>query len=103
MKLRRLPNGLSTNTGAPSASALAATDAPPPPDRARRLSRSARRRNQLARQVRTQQWNSYGAPVFVARYAGAYAVWRVRGYGHRGALRRIPLEIETDWRSRRGE
>jgi hypothetical protein len=57
----------------------------------------------LASQVRTQQLRSYGAPVFLARYVGAYTVWRVRGYGHQGSVRRIPLEIETDWRSRRGE
>ncbi len=53
--------------------------------------------------VHVAQWRSYGLIGFLARYLASYALWRVRGYGHCGAYRRIPLEIEADWRARRSE
>lgn len=53
--------------------------------------------------VHVIQWRMYGKVGFIARYVGAYVKWRLRGYGHKGAYRRIPFEIEADWRARRGE
>jgi hypothetical protein len=38
---------------------------------------------------------------FLRRYLGAYLGWRVRGYRHKAAYRRIPFEIEAEWRARR--
>jgi hypothetical protein len=51
--------------------------------------------------VHVEQWRNYGAVGFVARYGGAYLRWRLRGYTHKAAYRRIPFEIEADWRARR--
>jgi hypothetical protein len=50
--------------------------------------------------VHVGQWRTHGVVAFVVRYVGAYLRWRVRGYPHWGAYRRIPLEIEADWRAR---
>ena len=47
--------------------------------------------------VHVRQWRSLGVAGFLIRYLGAYARWRVRGYGHWAAYRRIPLEIEAEW------
>jgi hypothetical protein len=46
------------------------------------------------------QWRRLGAIGFLGRYLGAYARWRLRGYGHWGAYRRIPLEVEAEWAAR---
>lgn len=51
--------------------------------------------------VHVRQWRRYGAAGFVVRYAGSYALWRLRRAGHRGAYLRIPMEIEADWVARR--
>lgn len=51
--------------------------------------------------VHVRQWRRYGAVGFSARYLGSYALWRVRGKGHRGAYLRIPMEIEASWVARR--
>lgn len=51
--------------------------------------------------VHVRQWRRYGVVGFVTRYVGSYALWRLRGKGHRGAYLRIPLEIEADWVARR--
>ncbi len=51
--------------------------------------------------VHVRQWRRHGPIGFLARYLGAYVVWRVRRKGHHGAYRRIPLEIEADWVARR--
>jgi hypothetical protein len=51
--------------------------------------------------VHVRQWRDLGVLGFLARYLGAYLRWRVRGYGHWSAYRRIPLEVEADWESRR--
>jgi Domain of unknown function (DUF4157) len=48
-----------------------------------------------------RQWRRFGVLGFLWRYLGAYLGWRARGYGHRAAYRRIPLEIEAEWRARR--
>ena len=47
-----------------------------------------------------EQWRRLGVVGFLVRYLGAYARWRLLLHGHRDAYRRIPLEIEADWRSR---
>jgi hypothetical protein len=51
--------------------------------------------------VHVRQWRELGPIRFLARYLGAYLRWRLRGYGHWAAYRRIPLEVEADWESRR--
>lgn len=48
-----------------------------------------------------RQWRRLGVPAFLVRYVGAYLRWRLRGYGHWAAYRRIPLEIEAEWEARR--
>ena len=50
--------------------------------------------------VHVEQWRRLGAIRFLGRYLGAYFLWRLRLHGHAGAYRRIPLEIEADWRAR---
>jgi hypothetical protein len=51
--------------------------------------------------VHVAQWRHFGVLGFLARYLGAYGVWRLRRKGHWGAYRRIPFEIEADWLARR--
>jgi hypothetical protein len=51
--------------------------------------------------VHVRQWRELGAIRFLVRYLGDYLRWRLRGYGHWAAYRRIPLEVEADWESRR--
>ena len=51
--------------------------------------------------VHVRQWREFGFVGFLTRYVGAYLRWRLRGYGHWAAYRRIPLEIEADWTARR--
>lgn len=51
--------------------------------------------------VHVRQWRRLGAFGFLRRYLGAYVRGRLRSYGHRGAYRRIPLEIEAEWVARR--
>lgn len=51
--------------------------------------------------VHVRQWRQLGVIGFLVRYVGAYLGWRLRGYGHWAAYRRIPLEVEADWESRR--
>ena len=51
--------------------------------------------------VHVRQWRTLGVFGFLGRYVGAYLRWRLRGYGHWAAYRRIPLEVEADWESRR--
>jgi hypothetical protein len=47
-----------------------------------------------------QQWRRLGVVRFVLQYVSSYARWRIRGYGHWAAYRRIPLEIEARWATR---
>jgi Domain of unknown function (DUF4157) len=50
-----------------------------------------------------RQWREQGVVGFLRRYLGAYLSWRLRGYPHRGAYRRIPQEVEAEWLARRAE
>jgi hypothetical protein len=50
--------------------------------------------------VHVEQWRRFGVIGFLRRYLRAYVAWRLRGYAHWGAYRRIPFEIEAEWRSR---
>jgi Domain of unknown function (DUF4157) len=50
-----------------------------------------------------RQWREQGAFGFLRRYLGAYVRWRLQGYPHFGAYRRIPQEIEAEWIARRAE
>ncbi|MGE0879974.1 MAG: hypothetical protein AB7L13_22305 [Acidimicrobiia bacterium] len=52
--------------------------------------------------VHVRQWREQGFVGFLVRYVGSYLRWRMRGYGHWAAYRRIPAEIEADWMARRG-
>jgi hypothetical protein len=63
---------------------------------------SAAENAQLMRheRVHVRQWRELGLFGFLRRYLGAYFHWRLRGYPHWGAYRRIPLEIEADWEAR---
>jgi len=45
--------------------------------------------------VHVRQWRELGVVGFLRQYVGAYARWRLRGYGHRDAYERIPLEVEA--------
>lgn len=45
--------------------------------------------------VHVRQWQELGPVRFLVQYLAAYAKYRLRGYGHDGAYRRIPLEIEA--------
>lgn len=50
--------------------------------------------------VHVEQWRRLGVARFLWRYLGAYLRWRLHGHPHGSAYRRIPLEIEADFRSR---
>ena len=47
------------------------------------------------------QWRRHGFVGFLRRYLRPYFRWRLRGYPHWGAYRRIPFEIEAEWVARR--
>ena len=47
------------------------------------------------------QYGRLGLLGFLRRYLAAYLGWRLRGYGHWGAYRRIPFEASAEWRARR--
>jgi hypothetical protein len=47
-----------------------------------------------------RQWRRLGGVRFLARYIGSYVRWRLHGYDHWGAYRRIPLEVEAEWAAR---
>jgi hypothetical protein len=48
-----------------------------------------------------RQWREQGVVGFLVRYLGAYLRWRACSYPHWGAYRRIPFEVEAEWRARR--
>jgi hypothetical protein len=50
--------------------------------------------------VHVRQWRDLGVPGFLRRYLAAYLRWRVHGYPHWAAYRRIPLEVEAEWEAR---
>ena len=52
--------------------------------------------------VHVAQWRSLGVVGFLRRYVGSYLRWRLRGYGHWAAYRRIPLEVAAEWEARTG-
>ena len=52
--------------------------------------------------VHVRQWRELGVVRFLVRYVGSYLRWRLRGYGHWAAYRRIPLEVEAEWEARTG-
>jgi hypothetical protein len=47
------------------------------------------------------QYDRFGVLGFLRRYLTAYLRWRLRGYGHWAAYRRIPFEASAEWRARR--
>lgn len=47
-----------------------------------------------------QFWR-HGWLGFFRRYLPAYLGWRLRRHRHLGAYRRIPFEIQAEWRARR--
>jgi hypothetical protein len=49
------------------------------------------------------QWRRLGVIRFLVRYVGSYLRWRLHGYGHWGAYRRIPLEVEAEWAARQSD
>ena len=51
--------------------------------------------------VHVHQWRRLGFFGFLRRYVGSYVRWRLRGYGHWAAYRRIPLEVEAEWTARK--
>jgi hypothetical protein len=50
--------------------------------------------------VHVGQWRRLGLVGFLRQYVGAYLRWRLHGYGHWAAYRRIPLEVEATWEAR---
>jgi hypothetical protein len=48
-----------------------------------------------------KQWRRNGVLGFLFRYLRPYFLWRLRGYSHWGAYRRIPFEVEAEWVARR--
>lgn len=50
--------------------------------------------------VHVRQFKDLGWMRFLARYVGSYLRFRLSGYGHMAAYRRIPLEVEASWDSR---
>lgn len=48
-----------------------------------------------------RQWREMGWGRFTAAYLGSYLSWRLRGYPHKAAYRRIPAEVSAEWRARR--
>ena len=52
--------------------------------------------------VHVRQWAAHRPVGFLRRYLTAYLRWRLLGYGHWGAYRRIPFEVEAVWWARVG-
>ena len=50
--------------------------------------------------VHVRQFHELGPLRFLFRYVGSYLKYRLQGYGHMAAYRRIPLEVEASWLSR---
>lgn len=50
--------------------------------------------------VHVRQYRDLGLIRFALRYVGSYLRFRLSGYGHMAAYRRIPLEVEASWLSR---
>jgi len=52
--------------------------------------------------VHVEQWRRLGFVGFATRYLGAYLWWRLHAHRHVDAYRRIPLEVDAEWRARTG-
>ena len=64
--------------------------------------RLADRTHLLAHELEhVHQWRQQGVIGFLRRYLTEYLGWRLRGYTHAAAYRRIPAEISAEWRARR--
>jgi len=50
--------------------------------------------------VHVRQFADLGPLRFLGKYVGSYLRFRLNGYGHMAAYRRIPLEVEASWLSR---
>jgi len=48
-----------------------------------------------------RQYRQLGLAGFLVRYVADYGRWRLRGYPHWSAYRRVGFEIEAEWVSRR--
>ena len=62
--------------------------------------RSASRRLLRHELVHVRQYAQQGTTRFLVTYVGHYVRWRVRGYPHASAYRRIPHEVEAYWLER---
>ena len=51
--------------------------------------------------VHVRQYRELGIPRFLAGYLARYLLLRLDGWGHDAAYRRLPEEIEADWKARR--
>jgi hypothetical protein len=51
--------------------------------------------------VHVAQYRRLGFIGFLARYLASYFAFRLSGYPHWAAYRRIPFEIEAEWQARR--
>ena len=47
------------------------------------------------------QYRRQGVVAFLGRYLADYLGLRLRGWPHRAAYRRLPAEIQAEWRARR--
>jgi len=84
-----------SNRSAPGATAI--TLGPVIFIRERGVGSARLRRHEL---VHVRQWRDLGVLGFLRRYLGTYLRWRLRGYPHWAAYRRVPLEIEAEWEAR---
>ena len=50
--------------------------------------------------VHVRQFRELGPIGFLRRYVGSYLAFRLSGFNHMAAYRRIPLEVEASWLSR---
>lgn len=50
--------------------------------------------------VHVEQWKRLGVAGFLVRYLGVYLSLRLRGWPHWASYRRLPLEVEAEWRAR---
>jgi hypothetical protein len=48
-------------------------------------------------QVHVAQFRELGVARFASGYVRSYFGWRLKGYGHWAAYRRIPFEVEARW------
>lgn len=63
--------------------------------------RAAANRGLMAHElVHVRQFIDMGPVRFALKYLGSYLRFRLNGYGHMAAYRRIPLEVEASWQSR---